>query len=83
VTLRMLNENPVSIFPRFIQIFLTAIIPFAFVSFYPAQYFLGKEDFMMFHPALQYLTPVVGLFTLCVSGLIWSRGVNRYKSSGS
>lgn len=83
VTLRMLNENPVSIFPPFIQIFLTVIIPFAFVSFYPAQYFLGKDDFMMFHPALQYLTPIVGLLVLAVSSFIWLRGVNRYQSSGN
>lgn len=83
VTLRMLNENPVSIFPPFVQIFLTVVIPFAFVSFYPAQYFLDKEDFLLFHPALQYLTPLVGVLVLVASGAVWTYGVNRYQSSGS
>ncbi len=83
VTLRMLNENPVSIFPSFIQILLTVIMPFAFVSFYPAQYFLGKDDFMMFSPVLQYLTPIVGILVLVVACIFWLKGVNHYQSSGN
>ncbi len=83
VTLRMLIENPISIFPHFIQIFLTVIIPFAFVSFYPAQYFLGKNDFFLFHPVLQYLTPFVGIVTVGLAGLVWLKGVSRYESSGN
>ena len=31
------------------QIILTLIIPYAFINFYPAQYFLGKQDFIMFN----------------------------------
>ena len=83
VTLRLLNENPISIYPPFAQIFLTVIMPFAFVSFYPAQYFLGKNDFLMFHPMLQYLTPLVGLLVLLAAAALWLCGIKQYKSSGN
>jgi ABC-2 type transport system permease protein len=83
VALRSLIENPISIFPRFVQVLLTVLIPFAFVSFYPAQYFLGKNDFLMFHPILQYLTLFIGIMTVGLAGLIWLYGVRRYESSGN
>ena len=83
ITLRMLGENPISIFPRFVQIFTTVIMPFAFLSFYPAQYFLDKNDFLMFHPVLQFLSPLVGVILLSIACLVWSRGISRYQSSGS
>lgn len=83
VTLRMMNETPISIYPRIAQIFLTVIIPFAFVSFYPAQYFLSKNDFLMFSPILQFMSPVVGVLTLSIAGFAWLHGVDSYQSSGN
>lgn len=82
-TLRTLNENPVSIYPKAVQVFLTIIMPFAFVSFYPAQHFLGKSDFLMFGPAVQFLTPVVGAVFLFIAGKVWLWGVGKYQSSGT
>lgn len=39
---------PITIFPTFLHVILTFFLPYAFVNFYPAQYFLGKSDFFHF-----------------------------------
>jgi ABC-2 type transport system permease protein len=82
ISLRMLVENPISIFPFAIQIVLTFIFPFAFISYYPAHYLLDKKE-IMFHPILQYLSFPVGIFVFIISVFVWSNGVNKYHSSGN
>ncbi|MDR1542327.1 MAG: ABC-2 family transporter protein [Clostridiales bacterium] len=37
-------KYPISIYPKFIRIALTAIVPFAAASFYPASYFLDRSS---------------------------------------
>ncbi|WP_165867558.1 ABC transporter permease [Paenibacillus pinisoli] len=74
---------PVSIYPASIQIVLTLIVPYAFINFYPAQYFLGKQDFLMFHPLFQYLTLAVGSVLFAGALLLWNWGIKQYHSTGS
>ncbi|TJY41096.1 ABC transporter permease [Cohnella pontilimi] len=74
---------PLSIYHKSIQILLTFVIPFAFINFYPAQFFLGKQDFSVFHPAFQFMTPLVGLVMFALALWFWHFGINRYKSTGS
>ena len=75
-------EYPLTIYNTVIQGILTFVLPYAFISFYPAQYFLGKEA-TLFHPALQFMTPLVGAVLLGGAYLFWLKGLNSYKSSGS
>ena len=74
---------PISIYGKFIQVLLTFVIPFAFVNFYPAQYFLDKHGENLFHPILQFGTPVVGIVLFLLAYKFWTIGVNRYESTGS
>jgi ABC-2 type transport system permease protein len=74
---------PMSAYNRAVQIVITFVIPYAFVNFYPAQYFLGKHDFLCFHPVLQFLTPVVGVIFFAGAYRFWKFGLNHYQSSGS
>jgi ABC-2 type transport system permease protein len=76
-------EYPLSIYNKAVQVILTLIIPYAFVNFYPAQYFLGKHDFLMFHPVFQYLSPVVGIILFAGACRFWNIGLRHYKSTGS
>ncbi len=82
-TVKDLTDYPITIFSRGLQILVTLIIPYAFINFYPAQYFLGKNDFSIFHPAFQFLTPVVGVILFYLAYKCWMFGINRYKSTGS
>ncbi len=74
---------PVSVYNKVIQVTLTFIIPYAFISFYPSQYFLKKNDFLMFNSYIQYLSPVVGIILFALAYRFWNIGVRHYKSSGS
>lgn len=76
-------QYPISIYSTAVQILLTVVIPFAFISFYPAQFFLDKNDFSIFHPVLQFLSPVVGLSLFGLGVAFWNFGVKHYKSTGS
>ncbi len=76
-------QYPISIYGKFIQVLLTFVIPWAFVNFYPAQYFLDKKGDALFHPILQFGTPVVGVVHFLLANKFWTIGVNRYESTGS
>lgn len=75
-------QYPLSIYNRGVQIFLTFLLPYGFINFYPAQYFLGKEDYL-FHPIFQYLTPLVGGVIFTIAYTFWKFAINHYQSTGS
>lgn len=74
---------PVSIYPMVIKITVIYVIPFAFVNYFPALYFLHKPDAQNYPPAIYFLTPVVGLAMLFVSCLFWRAGIDNYTSVGN
>ena len=74
---------PISIYGKAITILLTFGIPYAFISFYPAQYLLDGKGETLFHPILQYGTPVVGTVMFLLAYKFWTIGINRYESTGS
>lgn len=74
---------PISIYHKVIQFILTFILPYSFINFYPAQYFLNKQDQVLFHSSFQYLTPIVGLIIFIVACLAWRLGIKNYTSTGS
>jgi ABC-2 type transport system permease protein len=73
------GRYPVSIYNKIIRILLTWVLPFAFVGFYPAAYFLDRDNFA----ALALLTPVVGTLFLSFGLVFWNMGVRRYRGAGS
>lgn len=74
---------PISIYNKLVQILLTFLLPYAFINFYPAQFFLKKDDFLMFHPYFQYLSPFVGIILFLLAYRFWVFGTDHYKSTGS
>ena len=74
---------PLSAFQRPVQIVFTLLLPYGFVSFFPAQFFLERQDFIGFNPAIQYLSPVVGITALALAYQFWRFGLSRYQSTGS
>jgi len=74
---------PLSAYSTGIQILLTLVIPYAFISFYPAQFFLAKQDFLIFHPVFQFLSPLVGALLFFIAYQVWKIGLTNYQSSGS
>jgi len=74
---------PISIYDLWIQVFLTLVLPFAFVSFFPAENFLGKAESSIFPAFFQWGTPLVGLTLFLLAYRLWSYGVDHYQSTGS
>lgn len=77
--LRDFTTYPIDIYTPSLRFLLTWIIPFAFTSFFPAQYLLRRSS----HAYYIYLTPIVTLILGYITVRIWKAGVNQYESTGS
>lgn len=69
---------PILIYPKFIGFVLTWLIPYAFASFYPADYFLHK-GFQIF----SFATPFIAIILWVIALQIWKIGLRNYSSTGS
>jgi len=69
---------PLSIFPRFIQVLLTWVIPYGFASYYPASYLLGREV-----GGMAWAGMGVAVVMLVAGYRWWLFGLRHYTSTGS
>jgi viologen exporter family transport system permease protein len=69
---------PLTIFPRSIQIMLTWVIPYAFASFYPASFLLGRDM-----GPLVWISPLIAVGLLVLGYRLWLVGLGRYEGTGS
>lgn len=83
--IRNFINYPISIYGRSIQLLLTFVIPYAFVNYYPAAAFFGKDP-----AGGSVLSHLYGCGSLAVGAALFAaalrifrRGVMRYDSSGS
>ena len=71
-------QYPIGIFQKWVINFLTYVLPFGFVNYYPLLYVLGKTS-----NKLYVLSPLVTFIYLLISLIIFKKGINKYSSSGS
>jgi ABC-2 type transport system permease protein len=74
---------PITIYNKAVQIILTFILPYAFINFYPSQYFFSKEGTILFDQGVQYFSPIIGVALFLIAYKFWVFGINHYKSTGS
>ncbi len=78
------TRYPISIYTRSVRFVLAFILPFAFMNYFPATFFLHKTDTgMALSPQVGLLTPLVGLGWLAVSYGFWRFGLQHYQGTGS
>ena len=71
---------PLDVYPKWITIIFTFIIPFGTINYLPLQYLLGKID----GPGLFYaVLPLLGGSFILPGIFAWRAGVRRYSSAGS
>jgi ABC-2 type transport system permease protein len=70
---------PLTIYSLPVRVLLTFVLPFAWVAFYPASWFVGGGNLRF----VAALTPVVGLVVFSGAVLLWRRGERNYTSTGS
>lgn len=73
------SRYPLSIYSLPVRLLLTFVLPFAWVAFYPATWFIGDGNLKL----VAALTPLVGIVVFSGAVLIWRRGVANYTSTGS
>lgn len=78
-----LMSYPVQIYPPWLRNFFTYVIPFVFLNYYPALYFLDKPDPLHFSRIAPFLAPVVGVLMFALALRFWKFGMDRYQSTGS
>ena len=74
-----LAKFPITIYGQLVQWALTVVLPFAFISYYPAVLLLGKPSA---HPWLAYLSVLAGPVVALLVSRLWQRGLARYQGAG-
>jgi ABC-2 type transport system permease protein len=80
---RRISGYPVSFYPGMIQKLIICVIPFAFVNYFPAQYFLKKAEMSSFWSGYLYFSPFVAAIMFVLVYFFWKQGVKRYSSTGT
>jgi ABC-2 type transport system permease protein len=73
------GRYPITIYNGIIRALLTWVMPFAFVGFYPAAYFLDRGNWGV----MAWLTPAVGAAFFLLGLSFWNYGVRCYRGAGS
>jgi ABC-2 type transport system permease protein len=68
---------PITIYGLAVRAAFTVLVPFAFVTYFPVAWLLGKSDAW-----IGLLTPLVALYCLWLARTIFRRGLLRYDSAG-
>lgn len=77
-TCREFAKYPLHIFPRFIEVIFTFMIPFGFIGYYPTIFLCGKEDIKIMVSML-----ITAILVLVGAWGIWKKGVRSYESTGN
>lgn len=70
---------PLDIYDALIRGLITVIIPYAFITYFPALVLLNKESSVQW---LGYCAPLVTLIVVIVTKMLWRLGTNRYQGVG-
>ncbi len=76
------QQYPIDIFGQWYRVFVTGFLPLAFMNYFPLTILLGKPNALNL-PILGFLSPLVALILLGLSGWVWKRGLAGYTSSGN
>jgi ABC-2 type transport system permease protein len=73
------TKYPLPIFPKFIQLIMTFVIPFALISYYPMLYMTGSIGFVRVFGYMVVITSAIGTMAI----FVWKQGLKHYESAGS
>ncbi|MNH34200.1 hypothetical protein D3C79_947780 [compost metagenome] len=74
-----LAKYPLTLFPQAIRLLVSTILPYAFISFFPAAYLFGKSGWS----AWWMLAPVAAVGSAAAAYGIFRYGLSRYESTGN
>jgi ABC-2 type transport system permease protein len=71
-------KYPITIFPTLIQTIITYVVPFAFVSFYPAKVLLNQANGL----SILAQSSIALLIMASCALWVWNTGLKGYESTG-
>ena len=78
-TVGRFTEYPLEIYNASVRVFMTFILPIAFINYFPVSALLHKGIW----PQLQYLSPLVAIISFAIAYSFWNFGLKDYSSTGS
>lgn len=79
----VIQRYPLDMYGAWFRVFVTCILPVAFINYYPAKMLLGKVVPGDAWAWLSYLSPVVALALLGIAATVWRKALRQYSSTGS
>lgn len=73
------SKFPIDIYNNAIRLVITVLLPYAFISYFPALVLLNRDSKWQW---LGYLTPLAAGWIVMVTNVVWSRALNRYQGVG-
>lgn len=70
-------QYPIDIYNKFVKFLITAVLPFAFVGYYPAMNYLGMDSKMV------YLAPIIMILLWIIAINVWNLALSKYRSTGT
>ena len=77
-----LSEYPIDVYAKWLQRFVTFVVPMAFVAYFPASYVLDKPNPLGAPDWVPFASPAVALVAAVGAGFVWRFAVRRYRSAG-
>lgn len=74
---------PLSVYALALQVFLTFVLPWGFVTFYPGHLLYGRGSEIVFGAPVAYLAPAVAAFVAIAAMLVWRAGLRNYQGAGA
>lgn len=79
---RNFSTYPFSIYGKGIKFVLTFLIPYAFVSYYPAMFILNKAN-TIFDMIIIYAEPLIVIALVLITIYVWRKGMYVYNGTGT
>ncbi len=74
---------PMHIYPAWLRLFFTFIVPAIFLNYSPALYILGKPNPLGLPAFAPFLAPLAGFSVLAAGLAFWRFGLSHYQSTGT
>ena len=79
--LRNMTNYPLALYPKVLRIFLTFVLPWAFINYYPTLFITGKNG-TVYETVLGMIAPLVGVLWFLLAMVVFRLGLKRYTGAG-
>jgi len=79
---REFTQYPITIYPKVLQFVFTAILPLAFINFYPSQVLLNRQEGLG-APFAIWLSPLIAVLMVGITAFCWKKMSKFYESAGT